>query len=83
LIKYVTARYSDGARQRKVQGTVTLSLIVDSNGLPRQIKVVRSLAPDLDENAVAALNCYRFSPALHDNQPVAVPIAVQVNFRLY
>lgn len=83
LIKYVDAQYPDQGRRQKIQGKVVLSLIVDSNGMPRQIKVVSSMGLGFDENAVAAVSSYRFGPALHGNQPVAVPIAVQVKFRLY
>jgi TPR repeat protein len=37
----------------------------------------------LDEKAVEAVRSWRFSPALKDGKPVAVEIAVEVDFHLY
>lgn len=83
LLRYAEAHFSEEARSKKVEGTVILSLIVDSNGLPREIKVTHGLGVGLDENAVAAVQQYRFAPGLHNNQPVAVPINIVVRFRLH
>jgi len=82
LLKYVDAKYSEEARRKNIQDTVVLSLIIDSNGIPRNIQVVRSVGSGLDENAILAVKRYRFTPAEHAGRPVAVTIKVQCNFRL-
>jgi len=75
--------YSEEARKAKYQGTVVLWLVVDANGLPQRIRVQRSLGMGLDEEAVAAVQKWRFEPSKKDGHPVAVMINVEVNFRLY
>jgi protein TonB len=75
--------YSDEARKAKFEGTVVLWLIVDSNGKPRDVKVVRSLGMGLDEKAVEAVRLWKFRPAMKDGStPVAVEVNVEVNFHL-
>ena len=75
--------YSDQARRSKFQGTVVLWLIVDPDGKPRDLRVMRSLGMGLDEKAIEAVRTWRFDPARKDGQPVAVQINVEVSFRLY
>ena len=43
--------YSETARKTKFQGTCVLSLVVGSDGLPRDIRVTRALGKGLDEKA--------------------------------
>ena len=64
------------------QGTVVLGMIVETDGLPHDIEVLRSLGYGLDEKAIEAVKKWRFDPAIKDKTPVAVYISVQVNFRL-
>jgi TonB family protein len=75
--------YTDEARQAKKQGTCVLSLIVDEQGHPRDLHVVRSLGFGLDAKALEAVRQWRFEPALKDGKPVNVQISVEVEFRLY
>lgn len=82
-INTVEAEYSDEARHKKIQGTVLVSVIVDSYGVPANIRVLKPLGYGLDEAAVAAARQYRFEPAMRDGKPVPVMIHIEVNFRLY
>jgi TonB family protein len=75
--------YSEKARKKKVQGTCILLLVVDADGKPRDISVVRGLGLGLDEQAIKAVQQWRFEPARKDGQPVAVRFKVEVSFRLY
>jgi protein TonB len=79
------AEFSDEARRAKYEGTVVVSVIVDANGNPQDVHVVRTLGMGLDEKAVEAVQKYKFKPAieLKTGRPVPVPIAVEVRFRLY
>ena len=74
--------YSKEARKAHLQGTVVLWLIVDEKGLPQNIKVQRSVGMGLDEEAVKAVQRWRFRPSTKDGHPVRVMINVEVNFRL-
>jgi TonB family protein len=75
--------FSEQARAAHYQGVCVLKLIVGADGLPRDIKVTTPLGMGLDEKAIEAVRKWRFSPALRDGQPVAVEIAVEVDFHLY
>ncbi|HWG19538.1 MAG TPA: energy transducer TonB [Terracidiphilus sp.] len=71
-----------GARNGGIRGDCVVRVIVDSNGLPEQPTVARSLTPELDEKAIEAVNRYRFKPAMRDGmQPVPVMISIAINFR--
>jgi TonB family protein len=74
--------YSEKARSAGYQGTCVLWLIVDTNGVPHDIKVTRSLGMGLDEKAIEAVRTWRFKPAMKDGVPVPVQINVEVSFRL-
>jgi protein TonB len=60
-----------------------VSLIVSTEGKPKDIKVTKSLGPDLDKKAIEAVNTWKFDPATKDCKPVAVQISVEVTFALY
>ncbi len=75
--------YSEAGRKAKQQGTVLLSVIVDSTGSTRDIKVLVPLGFGLDEKAVEAVRQWKFSPATKDGKSVAVQINVAVRFTLY
>ena len=75
--------FSDLARRMKYQGTGVLGLTVDRDGVPTNIHVLNPLGCGLDAQAVRAVEGWRFKPAEKDGQPVAVEIAVEVDFRLH
>jgi periplasmic protein TonB len=75
--------YTEEARRAKTQGTCVLWLIVDSQGHPRDVKVVRGLGYGLDAKALEAVRQWRFQPSTKDGKPVDVQISVEVAFHLY
>ncbi len=75
--------YTEEARMTKTQGKCILWLIVDETGRPRNIRVVRGLGHGLDAKAVAAVQQWRFDPAMKDGKPVNVQISVEVGFHLF
>jgi TonB family protein len=75
--------YSEKARKARIQGAITLSLAVDSDGKPVDVAVVIPLGEGLDENAVEAVKTWRFQPGTSkEGQPVRVLTNIQVSFRL-
>ncbi len=78
----IDPEYSDEARKAKFQGTVVLTAIVDTDGIAKNIKVMRPLGLGLDERAIEAIKKWRFRPGMKDGKPVAVFITIEVNFRL-
>lgn len=67
----------------KYQGIDLVTLIVDENGKPQQVHVVRPLGMGLDEKAIEAVQQYRFSPAMYEGKPVPVQINIEVRFQVY
>lgn len=74
--------FSEVARKAGYQGTCVLSLIVGTDGRPKDIRVVRKLGMQLDEKAIQALREWKFEPAQKSGRPVAVSIQVEFSFHL-
>jgi len=72
--------FSDAARSRRLQGTVGLNVTIDATGKVTDIKIVRPLGMGLDEQAVATIRTWRFTPAKVDGQPVATLLYIETNF---
>ncbi|HKH97743.1 MAG TPA: energy transducer TonB [Candidatus Sulfotelmatobacter sp.] len=77
------AEFSEEARKAKYQGNCVVGMVVGADGVPRQIHIVSSLGMGLDEKALEVAAKYRFKPAEKDGHPVAVAIALEVDFHLY
>jgi len=75
-------KYPAESRRAGIQGTSILSLVVGTDGLPRDIKVVRKLDDVLDERALEKVGTWRYQPAMKNDQPVEVEILVKIAFRL-
>jgi len=75
-------QYTDAARKAKVSGTLVLSLTVMADGSVRDLRIERSLRPDLDEQALNTVGTWRFQPGTKDGTPVAVRLNVEVSFNL-
>jgi protein TonB len=76
--------YTDEARKVKMQGTVTLRVLVGTDGRAAQIRVVRGVGYGLEERAVQTVQGWKFTPA-HDatRHPVAVWVTIEAVFRLF
>jgi protein TonB len=74
--------YPEKERKAGRKGVVLLWLIVGRDGLPRDIRVLRSLGPEFDAAAIEAVKQWKFSPATKHGKPVSAQIDVQMNFHL-
>jgi protein TonB len=83
VISRVEPQFTEEARQANFQGNVAIQLIVDQQGNPQNIHVVRHLGMGLDEKAMEAVRQYRFHPATYQGHPVAVQIVIDVDFHLH
>lgn len=82
VISRVEPEYSEEARKAKFSGMVSLEVIVDTQGLVRDIRVIKSLGMGLDEKAVEAVAKWKFRPGMKSGQPVNVRARIDVSFRL-
>jgi TonB family protein len=80
-ISRVEAEYTPEAHAAKLTGSVIVSLTVDEQGLPRDIKVVRGLGSGLDQKAIEAVAKWKFRPGTRDGKPVPVAAKVEVQFK--
>jgi TonB family protein len=83
VIHSVDPEFTESARSANYQGTVSIQLIVDSQGNPQNVQVVRHLGMGLDEKAIQAVRQYRFRPAIYQGHPVAVQMVIDVDFHLH
>src|SRR3954471_15213308 len=82
VIHKTESQYTKEARDAKIEGDVILSSVIGADGVPSDIKLVRSLGMGLDEKAVECLKQWRFRPATNHNEPVSAKVTVEMNFRL-
>ena len=83
LIFKVDPEFSEEARRAKFMGVVTVDIIVNPQGLPQNIRVVRGVGMGLDQKAVEAVKQYRFKPAMENGKPVAVELNISVNVDVF
>lgn len=76
-------QYSDAAREAKLQGTVTVSVVIGTDGHVYDPRVIQPLGLGLDQKALEALRLWRFRPAERNGRPVKVAANIEVNFRLF
>lgn len=81
LLSQVRPKYTGEAMRLRIQGTVALEVVVSREGIPTAIRVTRSLDPGgLDEEALAAVRQWRFTPGRIGGTPVDVLVTVLVDF---
>ncbi len=99
VLHTVDPEFTQEARKAKVGGNVLVHLVVDTDGNPTNVTVMRGIGvgPDgtldpkipkkvadgLNAKAVEAVSQYRFKPALKDGQPVPLALNVEVNFQIF
>ncbi len=77
------AKYTEEARQHKIQGSVILSAIFTADGRVTNIRVARGLPDGLTEKSIEAAMKIRFQPATKNGSPVSVRVTLEYNFALY
>jgi TonB family protein len=83
LIHSVEPEFTEDARRENYQGSVSIKLIVDSQGNPQDVRLASHLGMGLEEKAIAAVRQYKFKPAMFQGHPVSVQIVVDVDFHLH
>ena len=82
LVREVKPNYTSDAMRRQVQGVVEMKAVVKTDGSVDDIRVTRSLDPDLDEEAMKALRRWEFKPGTKDGQAVNVEVDIEMTFTL-
>ena len=58
---------------------VVVSMIVNADGKPSNLKIVSSSDFALNQNVLTAVSQYRYKPGTLDNQPTAIPVRLEIN----
>ena len=84
VIREIKPQYTADAMRAKVQGTVLLECVVNSDGSVGRVDVVKSLDSTfgLDQEAIKAAKQWRFVPGTRFGEPVAVLVTIELTFTL-
>jgi TonB family protein len=82
LLDRVEASYPEEARKQGLTGTVSIRLVVGTDGRVTSATVVKGAGHGFDESALEAARKLRFAPGTRDGTPVAVQIDYEVHFEL-
>lgn len=74
--------YTGDAQKRRVEGIVWLEAVVETSGQVGDIRVLLPLDSDLDQQAIKALERWRFQPARHEGRAVPFVVMVEMTFTL-
>ena len=83
VLHSVEPEFTEDARRANFQGSVSIKLIVDSQGNPQNVQLVHHLGMGLDEKAIDAVRQYKFKPAMYQGHPVSVQIIIEMSFHLH
>ena len=75
--------YTKEAKAAKLEGTVTLSIIVGVDGAVADVKVIKPFDKGLTENAVETIKTWKFKPAMKAGKPVPCKVMVEVSFKMF
>ena len=77
--------YTPEGMRQKIQGDVTLEVVVLADGTVGQVRVIQSLdrASGIDNAAIESARKWRFKPGMKDGKPVATIVRMIVSFRLH
>jgi TonB family protein len=74
--------YPMSARDQHQQGSVTLFVVIETDGSLQNATVIQTAGKDLDEAALTAVKQWRYNPAMCANTPIPTETEITVNFAL-
>jgi protein TonB len=81
-LKQTRPQYPQEAFVKKIEGTVLLEILIDSQGRVARARVIQSV-PLLDAAALQTVYQWVFQPAVKRGRPVATIAHIPVSFRIY
>ncbi len=82
VVKWVQAKYTDQALDEGVEGIVKAEVVLNRNGNPVRVRIVKSLGYGLDERVKQAVLASRFTPCKVRGEPVSCRLVIPNRFRL-
>lgn len=81
-VHHVNPVYPEAAKAAGIGGVVVIEATIGADGTVIDTRVLRSVDPELDEAALAAVRQWRYQPTLLNGAPVPVIMTLTVNFTL-
>lgn len=76
-------KYPEEAAKKKIEGHVIVQFVVDKKGKACKPKVVRSIHPALDAEAIRVINAMpNWKPGTIKGKPVSVKYTIPISFKL-
>lgn len=82
LLHRVDPVYPSVAVAARIQGVVILEAVIDETGRVADARVLRSVNPLLDREAIDAVRQWRYTPVVLNGIPVRVILTVTLSFKL-
>ncbi len=83
LLKAPDIMYDEISRRRGEEGSVSIDLVIDKSGNPRNVRIKQSSGyPRLDRVAMNGIRSMRFSPTKKSGRPVDSQVEYTIIFRL-
>ena len=80
VLKSIEPQYTQSAHDLQYSSKAVVGLIVEENGLPSHLSVVRAAGLGLDEQALYAVSRYVFTPAMENGKPIRTQLNIEVSF---
>jgi len=82
VMREVKPPYTLEAMKRRIEGQVEMQAVVEADGTVGDVRVIRSLDPDLDAQAVKAMTGWQFRPARFNGEPAALVVEANMTFTM-
>lgn len=82
LVKKAVPAYPEPAKRARLQGTVVLQAVIDTDGKVIKLSVLKPLGLGTEEAAVEAVSRWVYKPYLLAGAPVQVETQITVNYQL-
>jgi protein TonB len=82
IVTRVQPRYTEAARAAHLQGVAVLRAVIDEDGNVIDVRIVQDLPFGLGQEAVKAVNQWKFTPVLLGGMAVKVSFKLTVQFEL-
>ena len=85
LIEYISkeVKYPEAAKKDSTQGRVVISFVVERDGSINEAKVVKSVHPLLDEEALRVVKAMpKWMPGQHNGEAIRIRYNIPINFKM-
>lgn len=83
VIHAKSPKFTKAAKIARLRGECIISGVIDTDGLMKNVRVIKPLGLGLDENAVATAKEMRFKPATLNGKPIPVTLNIAFDFHIF